>query len=142
MLRTLSLILSAAVFLSAHAWGKECSKEDAIAAESVPYYIESWHKMREAFDFFAHCDDGSIAEAFSDSIVRLLASHWERLPELARETRESPSFKTFVLRHIDATAATEDLNRVEFLASRKCPKGNSELCRQIERAAKGAGHEQ
>jgi len=97
--------------------------------------------MHEAFDYFGHCDDGAIAEAFSDSIVHLLASYWERLPELVRETRNASSFETFVLRHIDATATTEDLNRVEFLASRKCPKDNSALCGQIEQAVKEAGRE-
>ena len=142
MLRATFLIVVFAGLLSASAWGKDCTREDAIAAESIPYYIESWRKMHEAFDYYGHCDDGSIAEAFSDSIVRLLASRWERLPEFDREQRKAPAFRAFVLRHIDATAATEDIDRVELLATRKCPKGFSALCHQIQKAAKEAGRDQ
>jgi len=142
ILRTVSLMLLTAVLFSPEAWGRDCTREAAIAAESVPYYIESWHKMREAFDHFGYCEDGSIAEAFSDAIVRLFASHWERLPEFASESRNAPAFKAFVLRHIDATAAAKDLNHVQFLATRKCPIGSSALCGQIEEATKRAGREQ
>jgi hypothetical protein len=142
MLRTIPLLVFLAGLFSGHAWAKECSRENAIAAESIPYYIESWYKMSEAFAFYGHCDDGSIAEAFSDSIVRLLASRWESVRELDRESRKNPAFKAFVLRHIDATAATEDLRRVESMSVYKCPKGLSSLCQQIQTAVKEAGRDQ
>jgi hypothetical protein len=54
------------------------------------------------------CDDGSIAEGFSESVTRLLADDWEALPALQSLTTMDASFQTFVLRHIDETAPLID----------------------------------
>ena len=111
-----------------------------MAAEDVAASLTDWKQIYGAFERFAHCDDGAIAEGFTESIVHLLATHWETLPQVAPFERKNASFRNFILRHIDDTADTEELKRVAYLARTQCPKGHGVLCSVISQAATGGTH--
>lgn len=110
---------------------RPCTKEEAQSAEAVAATVNSWAQLKEQFDHYSHCDDGAIAEGFSESVSLLLADQWRDIPQLA-EMRPQPAFREFVLRHIDETAPEERLERIGENARERCPQGLEDLCQEIE----------
>lgn len=106
-----------------------------MAAEDIAARLTGWKEIYDAFERYSHCDDGSIAEGFTDSIVRQLATHWETLPQGALIASQKPTFHTFVLRHINDTADISDLKLIARLANNQCPKGHDSMCSAIFQAA-------
>jgi hypothetical protein len=111
-----------------------------MAAEDSAARLTDWKQIYGAFERFAHCDDGAIAEGFTESVVRLLATHWETLPQVAPLESKNPAFRSFVLQHTNDTGDTSDLKRVARLARTQCPKGHGPLCTAIFQAATGGTH--
>ena len=110
------------------AQGKSCTPKDAEAADEAVDHLDSWKKVDAARMQFGHCDDGSIAEGNSEAVARLLVDQWNTLPALAGLIKTHPALKRFVLRHIDSTLNTDDLKKIEALASSSCQKDLLELC--------------
>jgi hypothetical protein len=108
------------------------------ALGSVTSARRDWKILQAHFRMYGQCDDGPIAEGYSDNVVTLLAHNWNFFSELARLARSDSTFLQFVLTHIDATAATEDLQTVQRNALAACPAGNAELCRRIAAQATSA----
>ena len=86
--------------------------------------------MYRSFKRFAHCDEGGIAEAYSDSVGRLLARDWKHLDAFVRLTSD-PDFEEFVIRHIDETMSEDEAALVINNARLHCPPGAKRLCRSI-----------
>jgi hypothetical protein len=57
------------------------------------------------------------------------------LPELANAVRRAPPLKRFVLRHVDTTLDTRDLQAIKEKATSSCPATQSSLCRELRTAA-------
>ena len=76
-------------------------------------------------------DDGMFAEGYSDVVVRAFAKRWSQVRELQALTTRDPVFRTFVLRHIDATADPKELNQTLRNAKARCPAGANLLCKEI-----------
>lgn len=110
---------------------RECSADEERRAEELAAHAKTWNELHDTFRDYAVCDDGSIAEGFSESVTRLLADGWEALPVLQSVTTIDASFQTFVLRHIDETAPADRLERILGLATRQCAPALAELCDQI-----------
>jgi len=125
------VLLACATSVSA----KECSRLEAQEAEVIAPRLSDWNQIYDAFGRFRHCDDGAIAEGFTESVVRLLVSHWESLPKAAALAQRDASFRGFLLAHIDASADTNDLSRLAELAERRCPAEHRALCANIRAAA-------
>jgi hypothetical protein len=102
----------------------------------------SWHELRVWFQKYPQCDDGYIAEGVSDSIVHWLATRWDTFPALRLELRKRPVFQRFILRHIDSTTDSDELNAILRNAHKRCPCGAATLCRTFISAAADALHEQ
>jgi hypothetical protein len=128
------------------AWGSAayagrlgCDNNLARQAENeVDNNLKSWRQMYESFKRYAPCDDGALWEAYSDSVVRILAERWEQLPHLQSFVARDARFRQFVLRHIDPTASEDALARVVINASRRCPTGQAQLCDAILQQALAA----
>jgi hypothetical protein len=91
--------------------------------------------------FATRCDDGSIAEGYSDSVARILVDHWDTLPRFSELATKDHGFKNFVLRHVDGTMDSGDLYKVRETAIHKCPSGKNSLCVQLRRAVDHAVNE-
>lgn len=117
---------------------KVCTELQAVAAESVVDYVESWKKLHGAYKEFGHCDDGSVAEGFSSIVARLMTGHWEGIGAFRILAEKDSGFKFFVLRHIDGTWSLKDLTRVEELAKTQCAEGDGSLCRDLINAVREA----
>lgn len=84
---------------------------------------------------YGHCDDGAIAEGFSEAVARLLVDRWPTLPALAKLAARDPALTQFVLRHVDATLDTNDVEMIGKLARTKCSQATVPLCRELAAAA-------
>lgn len=109
----------------------ECSDNDGIAAETLTDHLHSWQDMYSAYKQFKQCDDGGVAEGFSEAVARLLADHWANLPQVLPLTRSDPAFEAWFIGHLDETDNNDDLAKIDHLAQRACPVGARKLCDKI-----------
>lgn len=123
-----------AVYLSAsasNARASRCDERQAYAAETVTDYLDSWQNVTYFYKEFRRCDDGGVAEGVSDAVAKLLAQQWQLLPELLKDLDTNPGLNGFVLRHLDETDDSNDLDRIDRLAETRCPASASEFCKKI-----------
>lgn len=128
---TLILLFLFASSASAH----ECSIAEAQSAENSIDSLDSWQSIQSAYKRYGRCDDGAIAEGFTDKVVHLLATRWSSLGQAQKIIARDPAFKTFMLQHINPSALSSELDHVAHLATYQCPRSAAILCKQIARAA-------
>ena len=112
-----------------------CSRIDAMKALDEADRLKDWNAVYRSFKRFAACDDGAIAEGYSDTVGRLLDTDWAHLDLLYRLTVADASFKRFVLRHIDPTIPANTLKRIRANATTRCPKKANPICESIDNRA-------
>jgi len=134
-MKSIFIIFVFGMALIGAAHGKTCSPRDAEAADAMIGHLDSWTKFESAFKRFRHCDDGSIAEGNSEAVARLLVDQWNTLPLLAGLIKRDPPLKRFVLRHIDTTLDTDDLEKIKESSSLACRKDMALLCSDLKIAA-------
>jgi hypothetical protein len=78
-----------------------CTDEDAILADKSVDSLNDWRHVYESFKRFRQCDDGAIAEGYSDKIASLLVNRWDSVGQLFHLWRAHPQFGRFVLAHVD-----------------------------------------
>jgi hypothetical protein len=117
-----------------------CTTTEGRLALEEAVTLRSWGALYRSFKKFGHCDDGAIAEGYSESVARILADHWNTLPRFVELAAKNATFRAFVLRHLDATLNTDDLEKIEKSASARCPanlgKTCSDLAKQADQALK------
>lgn len=131
--------LIAMMFLSgvAHAAGCETVEEMDFADAAVSK-IDNWTGVHSFYSHLRQCDDGSISEGISATVVNLLAHQWETSDQLEKITDKDKTFESWVLNHIDTTVDDRDLEIVVKNAKGKCPNGDGKFCEKIEGAANQA----
>ena len=112
-----------------------CNFAQAERAEASVDNLKTWQAVYESFKQYAGCDDGDIAEGYSDGVVKLLAYHWNDFASMQKFTSADPEFYDFVIKHIDATTDWDDLKALILHASHECPKNARTLCLDIKRKA-------
>jgi len=128
-----------ALSFSSLAIAKQPSFTDCKLAEKSIDGLSNWAGVYDAYvRYTPMCDDGEIAEGFSDRIVHLLASNWNSLPELHRIVRHNARFKRFILKHIDATSDTDELKTIVEQSRLGCKFGSPPFCEQLYSAALAA----
>jgi len=108
-----------------------CTSEQARKAEADAYILKSWELVHLSFVNYANCDDGAIAEGYSDSISRLLADQWQQFAKLQELAGQDAPFKEFVLRHIDESMSPEQAKAIGQNVRLHCPYGGKALCSEI-----------
>lgn len=116
-----------------------CTTAQAQAADAAVDTLNSWESVAAFRTKFGQCDDGSIAEGSSEAVARLLVDHWDTLPALSRLITKTPALRTFVLRHINSTLDTGDLEKVKQNAAH-CPSSVQSLCKSIAKATAEAAN--
>lgn len=131
--------LIAMMFLAgvAHAAGCETVQE-MDAADAAVSKIHDWTGVNSFYSHFRQCDDGSISEGVSATVVSLLAHRWGTSAQLEKITDTDKTFESWVLNHIDTTVDDRDLEIVVKNATNKCPGGDEKFCEKIESAANQA----
>jgi multidrug efflux pump subunit AcrB len=108
-----------------------CTNEQARKAEEEADTLKSWQLVHLSFENYARCDDGAIAEGYSDSISRLLADQWQQFENLQELAGQDPPFKEFVLRHVDESISAEQAKAIGQNARLRCPADGKVLCNEI-----------
>ena len=117
------------------AQARQCSRADAQAAGAITATLSSWQSIYAAYDRYGPCDDGAIAEGFTDSVVHLLATNWASLSDAQNLIAKSPSFQSFIVGHVNASADLDEIGQVSSLALTQCPLSATSFCKQILGAA-------
>jgi hypothetical protein len=131
-----SLVVTFAFFagLAGAAGGqtKSCTEKDAKDALNLPDNYRDWNAAYRSFQRFGQCDDGAIAEGFSEAIAQLLAKDWKKhVDALIRLATNDKKFERFVLRHVDETLSDDELRTIAENARLYCPNGEKPFCRLI-----------
>ena|SRR5581483_9214472 len=124
-----SVILLFVVFSSLGAFGRSSCPPQVRTSQ------ESWQALYSSFRLYHNCDDGIFAEAYSDSIARLLVDHWGRFRQFALLSQKDSRFRRFVLRHIDSTLDDDDLRTIGKNPRSRCLNGQHELCNDVRKQA-------
>jgi hypothetical protein len=111
----------------------ECSDTEAQRVESEAVMLRSWDDLYGSYKRYTHCDDGAIAEGYSEAVARIIVDHWNTLSRLADITRKDTDFRRFVLKHIDETLNLEDVKNIRANAEKRCPSALRDLCRDIRK---------
>jgi hypothetical protein len=109
---------------------KVCIEAEVKAAQKEADQLRDWDSVYRSFKRYGHCDEGGIAEQYSDSVSRLLARDWKHLDALLRLTSDQ-GFEQFVIRHIDETMAEDEAALVIANARLRCPPEAKWLCQAI-----------
>jgi hypothetical protein len=125
---------------SAAAASNSCSNDMSMRADaSLAGAAGAWGSLLKHWRAFTSCDDGGVAEGYSDAVVVLLARRWDQFDAFVSLSERNPAFRKWAIGHIDATTSSDDLKRVlrntERCAGSAKRKG---LCREIARAARDA----
>jgi hypothetical protein len=112
-----------------------CRRQSAILAEEEASTLRTWESIYASFVRYRGCDDGAIAEGYSESVIKMLALRWEQFPSLERLIARDGSFQQFVIRHIDDTVDARDLDAAAANALRYCPTQATSLCSMIRQKA-------
>ena len=115
-----------------------CSDADSKKAETEAETLRTWDSLYKSYSLYRNCDDGAIAEGYSESVARILVGHWITLLRLAELAKKDGNFWGFVLRHVDATDGDGDLQKIKLKATRQCPAGLRGTCHDLAKAAASA----
>jgi hypothetical protein len=113
----------------------QCSEARVIEAVKESSTLKSWQNIYDSYRKYQQCDDGAIAEGYSDSIAGLMANNWDTLKDLKTFAETDKEFLKFVLRHIDASVDPDNVKKVSNNASQHCAADFSELCSLIKERA-------
>ncbi len=113
---------------------KKCTTADAIKAENEADSLKDWDQIYRSYKRFSGCDDGAIAEGYSDSVTKLLADDWKSFDRLLLLTNRRTGFRSFVLKHIDETVPADRLAKIATNARSHCAARGRNLCLFIEKA--------
>lgn len=115
-----------------------CSLAAAEKADVEAGGLQTWDELYHSYLRYNGCDDGDIAEGYTDSVGRLLTHHWNTLSRTFPLFASDGGYYKFVLRHIDPGLGIEDLTEIRANAVHSCPTAGGEYCVQIRKAAEKA----
>lgn len=124
-------ILLTSLLLSLGLYAADCTKKEAMEAESNASTIKNWEDLYKSYKKFSHCDDGSIAEGYSESVSKILSENWKQLDKLKIITKTDHKFENFVFKHIDETMSKEAFIKIQNNLQKDCPKLSSDLCKKM-----------
>ncbi len=124
-----------------NASGKDCTKKEEQIIESKAAYLKTWDEVFDSWEKFKHCDDGSIAEGFTESITKNLVKNWTEDGHLIRLIKNKPKFEKFILEHINEAVPYDRLSILGHMAEMRCQNSTLEFCMKIlEKATKSILH--
>ncbi len=110
---------------------KPCTMQEAKQAEEQINLSLDWDGVYRLYKNFAHCDDASISEGFSDVISSLLSDKWSTTYQLNQLVLRDEGFERFVLKHIDELMSSDQAKKIRNNADTHCPSDARRLCKAI-----------
>ncbi len=56
--------------------------------------LRTWNALYKSYKLYRQCDDGAIAEGYSESVARILVEHWKTCPNWTSSRRKTQDFAT------------------------------------------------
>jgi hypothetical protein len=109
----------------------KCTRADSDAADKDLDRLSSWSALYRTFKLYKQCDDGSLAEGYSDRVVSLLTERWPTVQALAKLARANREFGNFVLLHVDDLMSPDQGRTIIGNAEKHCPAGAKEICKRL-----------
>ena len=134
-MKTVLGVLLVAASMSGFAQQKACTPADAAMAEKMIDRVVNWEQLQKAYQDYRHCDQGAVADVFTDALLRCLVE-WKRVEGLAKPMQADKEYHDFVYRHLRSPAAQADMKSVYSRAKMSCPKGLEAWCTELADAAK------
>lgn len=134
----LFLTILGAGFFASHAYadsGCTKDKQQELDATAPSFNADDWETLYISYAKYASCDDGWLAEDYSDTVVNFLSKKWDQLDSLAKLIKTHPGFKKFVIRHLDGSVSKEEIDQIIKLSSSSCPSAQLNLCKEINQRA-------
>lgn len=116
---------------------KPCTDAEETQAEKAVDSLKTWDQVYRSYKKFAQCDDGAVAEGYSDAVGKLLANDWAHFPRFVRLANADKRFGQFVVRHVDESLPGETLEKISKNARSECPANAKRLCALISDAGSG-----
>ena len=116
---------------------KPCTDAEETQAEKAVDSLKTWDQVYRSYKKFAQCDDGAVAEGYSDAVGKLLANDWAHFPRLVKLAKTDRNFERFVVRHVDESLTHDTLQKISKNARTGCPADAKALCSLIADAASG-----
>jgi hypothetical protein len=130
------------ILMTLSSWGayaSDCSTvKEMDTADAAASKIDNWTGVHSFYSNFRQCDYGYIAEGTSDTIVKLLAYKWEDTRQLEKLTERDKDFEVWMLKHINSTVNSNDLDLIIKNSKNECPTDGNKFCKRIENAANQA----
>ena len=131
----ISAVLVLVLLFQTPVWAKtsdgSCTREQGLKIEEESARLNDAQSIYRSYKRYPQCDDGGIAEGYSESVVRVLAHNWGEIRVFNRLARSDKGFQRFILSHIDETTTVEDLRTVKSNALNRCPSQARRLCHLI-----------
>ncbi len=115
-----------------------CTGRTAAQADAALDHLTGWAEIRAYARAYPGCDDGEYSERLADRITTLLAAGPAANRPLFDLARREAAFLTFVLDHIDSTAASDALEGIARTFGAGCAAADRELCKRIAQTARDA----
>jgi hypothetical protein len=111
---------------------ENCSNKDGNVAERSIALLRTWRQVYDSFRLYESCDDGAIAEGYSNLIANILVKHWDWTFELSQLAQADPKFEAFIFKHLDTTMSPKQAQYITLHAHKKCPDGAGAFCNEID----------
>lgn len=129
------IVLSLLICIAGRAFAVEtrtCTTKDSIEAEEQDSNLKNWDGMYKSYKRFKQCDDGAVAELYSDAIAKLLTEDWKSIGELDRLISKDKNFGVFVIHHVDELMTFDQAQKMYENVRSRCPETVKKLCKRIE----------
>jgi hypothetical protein len=110
--------------------GSECTREMELRSVHAADGIKDWQSLYKAFQAYAACDDGALAEGFSDRVEYLMTQRWRDVGKFA-PLKTDKGFTKFVSRHVDELTTFDGMRQIVTNARKHCPSGYRAFCRSV-----------
>jgi hypothetical protein len=90
------LLLLVSVAGTAHSQVPGCTAAQAQRADQGIDRLHTWGSLYTWYKNYRHCDDGVMAEDYSEAVARVLVDHWSTLPRLAQLGKRDPPSKNLL----------------------------------------------
>lgn len=107
--------------------------------DTLAHSRANWSTLQRHQRRFDRCDDGELAEGYSDAVVGLFSNKWETFGQFIAIARTHADFFHWAVKHIDVSASESSLVKVTTNAS-PCAHNPSlsQFCMPILDAVQGA----
>ncbi len=122
--------LSAAAFLlAATVVPATASDKPCTGADKAADAVTTWAALQKAVADFGHCDKGRTAEIFTEAILRVIISGWQKVGDAGPILEKDAQFRSWLTKRLSSpTLPTQDSGEIRDLAKQSCPKGQDKVC--------------